>query len=171
MKLDYTHLLPSDFSDDSKVWIYQANRLFSLAETLEIEDMINSFVSSWNSHGAKVKGFGTVFFGRFIVLMADENATGVSGCSTDSSVRLLKEIEQNFNVAMFDRTLLTFAVKGKIEQIPFNQFAYAIENGFLQKDSPFFNNNVYSLKDFRNSWIVPIGESWLNRKIKPLRSA
>jgi hypothetical protein len=35
--------------------------------------------------------------------MADETATGVSGCSTDSSVRLIKEIEKIFGVNMFDR--------------------------------------------------------------------
>ena len=171
MKLDFTHLLPADFSEDSKVWIYQANRLFTLAEVLEVEDMINNFVAGWNSHGDKVKGFGTVFFGRFIVLLADETGTHVSGCSTDSSVKLIKEIESRFRVSMFDRTLLSFAVKDKVEQIPLSQFGYAIENGFIRKDTPFFNNNVYTLKDLRQNWVIPTGDSWLSRKINSLKSA
>jgi hypothetical protein len=54
------------------------------------------------------KRAGYLFFGQFIILMADEKATGVSGCSTDSSVRLIKDIEQRFGVNMFDRTTLAF---------------------------------------------------------------
>ncbi len=48
---------------------------------------------SWNSHGDPVKGYANLFFGQFIILMADETASMVSGCSTDSSVRLIKAIE------------------------------------------------------------------------------
>lgn len=105
MKLDYLHLLDDTFSPGSRVWIYQANRVFSLQEALDIEEMLNEFASQWKSHGTPVKGAGYLFFGQFIILMADETATGVSGCSTDSSVRLVKDIEQKFNVNMFDRRL------------------------------------------------------------------
>ena len=94
MKLDYIYLLDGTFPADSKVWVYQANRSFSLQEALDIEEMLNDFASQWKSHGIPVKGAGYLFFGQFIILMADETATGVSGCSTDSSVRLIKDIEQ-----------------------------------------------------------------------------
>src|SRR4249919_2601771 len=106
MNLDFQSHIPEDFNNDSRVWIYQSSRLFFVSEALEMEDMLNEFVASWKSHGATVKGFANLFFGQFIVLMADETATGVSGCSTDSSVRLIKEIEKVFGVNMFDRMAL-----------------------------------------------------------------
>ena len=93
MNLNYQELLPADFAADSRVWIYQSSRLFALQEVLHVEEMLKDFVHNWQSHGSPVKGYGNVFFGQFIVLMADERATGVSGCSTDSSVRLIKQIE------------------------------------------------------------------------------
>ena len=65
-----------------------------------------------------LKGFATLFFGRFIILMADETATGVSGCSTDSSVRLIKQIEQQYGVSLFDRQMLAFIIKDKMEITP-----------------------------------------------------
>ncbi len=106
MKLNYKELLPAGFAANSRVWIYQCNRLFTIPEALQAEDLLNQFVSGWQSHGTPVKGYATIFFGQFVIIMADENATGVSGCSTDSSVRVIKEIEKLFGVTMFDRTSL-----------------------------------------------------------------
>ena len=86
---------------------------------------LNSFTARWNSHGVPVKGYANLFFGQFIVLMADETATGVSGCSTDSSVRLVKEIESLFKVNLFDRQSLAFIVKDNIQLLPMAQLQYA----------------------------------------------
>ena len=95
MNWNYQAELPQDFAADSRVWIYQSSRLFTMGEALQIEDLLNTFTENWKSHGTPVKGYGNLFFGQFVVLMADENATGVSGCSTDSSVRMIKEIESH----------------------------------------------------------------------------
>ena len=94
MKLDYKNLLDANFNPGSRVWIYQASCVFSLQEALDIEELLTEFAAQWKSHGTPVKGGVYLFFGQFIVLLADETATGVSGCSTDSSVRLIKDIEQ-----------------------------------------------------------------------------
>ncbi|MFX7025331.1 hypothetical protein ABTI08_20805, partial [Acinetobacter baumannii] len=80
-----TTIIPNDFNDNSRVWIYQSSKLFTLEEAFAIEDMLIQFVSNWKSHGTPVKGYANLLFGQFIILMADETATGVSGCSTDSS--------------------------------------------------------------------------------------
>src|SRR5688572_25761964 len=104
MNLEYKHLLPEDFSPSSRVWIYQSSRLFSLSQAFELEDAINAFCDEWRSHGADVKAYGNLFFGQFIILMADENQSMVSGCSTDSSVRFIKQLGEKYNVDFFDRT-------------------------------------------------------------------
>ena len=118
MNLHFQDQIPVEFNDLSKVWIYQSSRLFLMSEALEIEAILEQFVASWKSHGDEVKGFGNLFFGQFIVLMADETATGVSGCSTDSSVRIVKEIEQQYTVQLFERQTLAFVVKDKIQLLP-----------------------------------------------------
>jgi len=158
--------LPADFDNNSRVWIYQSNRLFSLAEALQIENLLNNFVSGWNSHGTPVKGYGNLFFGQFVVLMADERATGVSGCSTDSSVRLIRQIEQIFSVSMFDRQSLAFIIKDKIQQLPLSQLKYALDNEFISSDTLYFNNLVQSRVELENKWIIPVKESWLVKKLK-----
>ena len=166
MKLDYKHLLNDDFHLESRVWIYQANRIFSLQEAVDIEDILNEFTQGWKSHGTPVKGAGYLFFGQFVILMADETATGVSGCSTDSSVRLIKDIEEKFNVNMFDRMTLAFVVKDKIQLLPLPQLQYAADNGFIDGDTLYFNNLVQTKEELENKWIIPLKESWLKNRIK-----
>ena len=164
--LDIKEHLPEDFADNSRVWIYQSDRLFFMSEALEMENMLKDFVSDWKSHGTPVKGYANLFYGRFIVLMADENATGVSGCSTDSSVRLIKEIEQKYHVNMFDRQLLAFQIKDKVEQIPLSQLGYAIENGFINGDTLYFNNTVLTKKELEDKWPAPAKDTGLAAKLK-----
>jgi hypothetical protein len=166
MDLAYAHLLPEDFSDASRVWIYQSSRLFFLSEALQIEDLLNHFSANWKSHGTPVKGFGTLLFGQFIVLMADETATGVSGCSTDSSVRLMKDIETLFKVQLFDRQSLAFIIKDKIELLPLSQVQYALDNQFINTNTIYFNNLVQTKEQLINQWMIPLKESWLGKRME-----
>jgi hypothetical protein len=167
MNLEYKDLLPEDFSPQSKVWIYQSSRLFSLGEALELETKINDFCNEWQSHGDKVKAFGTLFFGQFILLMADDSVS-VSGCSTDSSVRFIKSIGENYKVDLFNRTNLAFLVKDKIQVLPLSQVKYAAENGFLTSDTLYFNNLVQTKKELENNWIIPVKDSWLAPKLQAI---
>lgn len=86
-----------------------------MSEALEIETLLEEFTAEWTSHGADVKAYGNLFFGQFVVLMADETQAGVSGCSTDSSVRFIKGLGERFRVDFFNRTSLAFVVKDKIQ--------------------------------------------------------
>jgi hypothetical protein len=170
MNLEYKHLLDENFSAGSRVWIYQSSRLFSMSEAFEIEKLLNDFTAKWLSHGIPVKGAGYLFFGQFIILIADENATGISGCSTDSSVRLIKDIEQKLSVNMFDRTMLAFVVKDKVELLPLSQLQYAFDNKFIGADTLYFNNLVQTKEELENKWLLPVKESWLANKISLTKS-
>jgi len=161
MNVLHNELLPEDFAGDSRVWIYQSPRLFFMSEALQIEEMLEAFVRDWKSHGTPVKGYANLFYGQFIVLMADESATGVSGCSTDSSVRLIKEIEERFGVNMFDRLMLAFRVKDKVQMVPLAQLPYALENGFIDGDTLYFNNTVQTKAELQDKWLIPLKHSWL----------
>jgi hypothetical protein len=170
MKDNYRELLPADFAPDSRVWVYQSSRLFAFSEALHIEDLLKHFTDNWQSHGAPVKGYGNLFYGQFIILMADERATGVSGCSTDSSVRLIKQIEQLFKVNMFDRQNLAFMVKDKTQLLPMAQLQYAVDNGFIGPDTIYFNNLVQTKQELETNWMVPVKDSWLAKRVKLIGS-
>lgn len=165
MNLDYQHLIPEDFGHSSRVWIYQSSRVFSLSEALNIEKILDQFTGDWKSHGTPVKGFGTLFFGQFIILMADESATGVSGCSTDASVRLIKAMEAEFKVTFFDRMNLAFFINEKVQLLPLSQLEYAVEKSFIGPETLFFDNTVLTKEGLMHKWIIPVSNSWLGKRL------
>jgi hypothetical protein len=166
MNFEYKHLLPESFHPSSRVWMYQSSRIFSIGEALEIEEMLTDFVEEWRTHGAVVKGYANMFFGQFIVIMADETQAGVSGCSTDSSVRVIKKIEETFNVNMFDRQNLAFLMKDKVQMLPMSQLKYAVQNNFINGDTIYFNNLVLTKEELLDNWMIPVKNSWLAKKIQ-----
>lgn len=165
MNIDFKEQIPDDFSPASRVWIYQCSRLFFLSEALQIEEILEQFVTGWKSHGAEVKGYANLFFGQFILLMADESIAGVSGCSTDSSVHVIKEIEKQFKITLFERQTLAFIIKDKVQLLPLSQLNYAIENKFIDADTIYFNNTVATKKDLLENWLITVKDSWLAKRI------
>ena len=159
------HIIPSDFNDDSKVWIYQSNRRFTEQQQTEIDEQLSQFYTQWTTHGAPVKGWAKLIFGQFIVVMADESASSISGCSTDGMVRLIKSIERQYDTHLFDRLTLTFLVKGEPQMLPLGQVQYAIDKGYIDADTLFFNNVVTTKAELMNSWLVPVKDTWLASRL------
>lgn len=137
-----------------------------MSEALEIEALVNKFCGEWQSHGDEVKAYGNLFFGQFLVLMADESHTKVGGCSTDSSVRFVKELGNQFNVDFFDRNHLAFVTKDKVQLLPMTQLQYAFENNFITPDTIYFNNTVHTKSEMETNWIIPVKASWIARRLK-----
>lgn len=165
MNTNFQELIPNDFDNNSRVWVYQCNRAFSINEVLKIEKLLQNFVKEWNSHRDLVKGYANLFFGQFIIFMADETDIKVGGCSTDSSVRLIKNIEKDFQVQLFDRQMLAFIVKERIHLLPLDQVNYSIENELITPDTLYFNNTILAKKELLNQWIIPVKDSWLAGRI------
>lgn len=158
-------IIPTDFSANARVWIYQSSRAFIDKESSEINEQLLQFYTQWQSHGAPVKGWAKLLFNQFIVIMADETEVMVGGCSTDASVRIIKSIERQYEVNMFDRLMLTFLVNNKAEMLPLNQVQYAIDKGYINKDTPLFNNLVATKHDLLHNWLVPVHSTWLADRV------
>ena len=159
-------ILPSGLADNARVWVYQSSRAFIEKEAKEVNEQLYHFYSQWEAHGAPVKGWAQLLFRQFIVFIADETDVMVSGCSTDSSVRVIKSLERQYEVNFFDRMMITFLIKDKAEMLPFTQVQYAIDKGYIDKDTLLFNNvAVATKKDLQEKWLVPLSESWLAMRV------
>ncbi|MGN6639512.1 MAG: ABC transporter ATPase, partial [Mucilaginibacter sp.] len=91
------------FSEHSRVWIYQSNRELTDNETSRLLDLLNKFAAEWTAHNHQLKAKAEIRYNRFIVLIVDESQAGASGCSIDKSVNFLKGLEQEFGISLFDR--------------------------------------------------------------------
>ncbi len=164
-KSTISELIPADFPPESRVWVYQSSRPFAEKEQREVQEQLEQFYLQWQAHGAPVKGWAQLLFGRFVVLMADERGVQVSGCSIDSSVRILKSLEKQYEVQLFDRLSITFLVKDKPEVLPFSQVQYAIDKGYINGDTLLFNNVVTTRQELLESWLQPLKDSWLAGRV------
>ncbi len=153
--------IPQDFSDDSRVWIFQSSRPFSDRETIEINEQLKNFYLQWQTHGEPVKGWGELLFGTFVVIMADETASHVSGCSTDGMTRIIKSLEKQYFVNFFDRLSISFLVNDKVQMLPMTQISYGLEKGFIETDTLLFNNLVATKGTLLDYWLTPLDKSWL----------
>jgi hypothetical protein len=165
MNIHFQELIPKDFNDNSRVWVYQCNRIFTTSEALKLVDQLENFSKEWNSHGSDVESYCKLFFGQFIIMMADETHVKVGGCSTDSAFRFIKDLEKDYNVELLDRQTVAFIIKGKIHLVPLVDVNYSIDNDFITPDTLYFNNTILSKKELLDNWIIPVKDSWLAKRI------
>lgn len=150
------HILP----DSAKVWIYQANRSFTPEEVWDISDILENFVDKWQSHQRDVAGYGSLYYRRFLVLMADESKCDVSGCSIDSSVKLIRELEQAYDINFFDRMKVCYKITNElVGSFPLQQLSELMEKGKLTEQTIIFNSLVSTKKEFETQWEIPLKES------------
>jgi len=171
MNLNYQDLIPEDFNPDSKVWIYQSSRSFTTEEITLLEAQLATFVKEWESHGSAVKGFAHLFFGQFIVFIADDSDSRICGRSIDSIARFVKELEIQFDAQLMDRETLAFAVNDRILLLHLSQLKHSIEKQVITGETLYFNNLVTDKKSFLSKWLIPAKNSWLSVRIGSLQIA
>jgi hypothetical protein len=148
------------FSPQSKVWIYQSNRAFTNEEVAAIGLKINDFASQWKAHGHQLQAKAEVLHNFFLVFTVDEASAGVTGCSIDASVRVVKELEKEYNVDLFNRFNMAYLVDGKVVVASKEDFETLINIKSVGPSTIVFNNMVQTLGDFETKWQVPFEQSW-----------
>lgn len=148
------------FSANSRVWIYQSNREFTIDELAVIELMLTRFTDDWTAHDKQLMAAAELRHNRFLILVVDESRAGASGCSIDKSVKLMKTIEERFNVNLFDRFNIAYRDEAGIKAVSRFEFEALIEQGKVTEDTIVFNNLVNNLADLDSKWEVPFKDSW-----------
>jgi hypothetical protein len=148
------------FSENSRVWIYQADRKLNEAEIKQLQQQLNSFTQSWTAHNNALKAGAEIRYNRFIILVVDESQAGASGCSIDKSVNFMKQVEQHYNINLFDRFNLAYREGGEVLSAPRAQFEELIKQGTINQDTVVFNNLVQTLAELNTKWEVPFKNSW-----------
>ncbi|MDR3696463.1 ABC transporter ATPase [Mucilaginibacter sp.] len=148
------------FSENSRVWVYQADRELSDREVQLIQNELDSFATGWTAHNNQLKAKGEVRYNRFLILTVDESQAGASGCSIDKSVRFIKDMQQQFNINLLDRFNLAYREGSEVLSAPRHVFEDLIKQGSINTNTIVFNNMVQNLSELQNKWEVPFKDSW-----------
>jgi uncharacterized protein YxjI len=148
------------FSPQSKVWIYQSERLFTSSDLAYLHETLAAFTESWTAHTQQLKAGYEIKYGHFIVLIVDETLTGASGCSIDKSVHLMKEIEQKLNIDLFDRFQIAWKNGDDLIISKKSAFEQLAALGLVNNQTIVFNNLVKDFEEYQNAWETPLANSW-----------
>lgn len=152
------------FPDESRVWIYQADKPFVDEDIPEINADIENFCTQWTSHNHELKAIGGVMHDLFVVLVVDESNSSASGCSIDKSVAFVKSLELKYNRKLLERNNVAWLDQDEQLQItPLACLKAVVESGRVKMDTRVFDNLVNTRKDYISRWTVPLGESWMKR--------
>ena len=149
--------------NNSRVWIYQADREFTNSELAVIATKAEEFINSWTRHGDNLKGSFTIKYNQFLVLAVDESFNSVSGCSIDSSVRFVQELENELQLDLMNKMNITFKNDEHINLVKLSDFQKFAKEKKITAETIVFNNMVNTKEDFENNWEVPAEKSWHKR--------
>jgi hypothetical protein len=148
------------FSENSRVWVYQSDRTLSESETAQIQNELDDFTTGWTAHNSQLKAAGEIRYNRFIILVVDESQAGASGCSIDKSVRFISNLQQQFNISLLDRFNLAYREGKEVLSAPRQAFEEMLKQGSINTNTIVFNNMVQNLKELQTKWEVPFKDSW-----------
>ena len=158
MFTDYKNL-----PNNSRVWIYQADREFTVKEKAIISEKAEAFINSWTRHGDDLKGSFTIKYNQFLILAVDESFNNVSGCSIDSSVRFVQQLENELNIDLMDKMNVTFKDNNHINLVKLADFQKYAKDEKVTAETIVFNNMVNTKEDLENNWEIPAKNSWHKR--------
>ena len=99
-------------------------------------------------------------YDQFVILAVDENVNEVSGCSIDSSVHIIKEIEKAFDIDLLNKMKVSFKDGSNINTVTLSDFKkYATQNK-INADTIVFNNMINSKGELQSAWEVEASKSW-----------
>ncbi|MBT8195345.1 MAG: ABC transporter ATPase [Bacteroidia bacterium] len=150
----------NQLSKNSKVWVYLSNRKFTSHEVIEIEGYLQSFVTQWTAHNQDLKASYQIYRDCAIVLSVDESLNDASGCSIDSSVRAIREIEAKYKVELFDRNLVTYEAEGQMMVVSMDEFKNLLVQGKVNDDTIVLNPLVKTKEELETAFELPLQKSW-----------
>lgn len=143
-----------------RIWIYQADRELTAADRARVQDKLALFTADWKAHGQPLAAKAEVRYDRFIILMVDDAIAPPTGCSIDKSVYLLKEIETETGLNLFDRLRIAYRKGNQIVAVPRDEFERLVAEKEVTENTMVFNNLITSYPELDTHWEVPMKESW-----------
>ncbi len=149
--------------EESRIWIYQANRKLSDDEIQEIETALEAFVSNWAAHGTGLEASFITKYNRFIILTVNQEKQAATGCSIDASVQFIQDLEKKYEIDLLDKMNVTFRLGDFIAHKPLIEFKKMAKEKAVSGNTIVFNNLVNTLGEWQEFWEVPASESWHSR--------
>jgi hypothetical protein len=144
-----------------KIWIYTLSKQLAAEQELELKTTCQNFVSTWTAHDVSLDASYELYKHRLLIFKVDEANYNASGCSIDKQLRLVKELEQKFDIELLNRLLVAYESNDEINVVKNNRIAELLENSIISADTLVFDNTITDAEDLKTNWKKPLGQTYL----------
>ena len=161
----------AELPDHARVWIFAAAEPLAEATGDRLLEGVASFVDRWSAHGSPVVGSFEWRYGTFLLVAADEEATGVSGCSIDSLYRTLKELERDTGATQLDSSRVWYRDRNdEVRSATRAEFRALVEREEVGEECTVFDNTARTVGALRSGECErPFRDSWHARAFPMVR--
>jgi len=149
-----------ELAEDARIWIYPSDTPFKEEDMESVEQRLKDFINQWTVHNKALKASFLIPYRRFVVLAVDTAFNQVSGCSIDSSVRFIQELEHEFSKVLLDKMNVTFKQGEYLVYKDLKDFKALVKSKSVSPETIVFNNLITTKSEMDSHWEVPAKESW-----------
>ncbi len=157
MKIEESSIVETN---DFRVIIYPASRPFTAKESKVITEKLYDFLATWAAHGKPLSASFKIEKNQFIVIAVDEEKEAASGCSIDTLSGLMRELDSEFELGLFDRMKASFIEDGEVKTMKLQDFRKGLKEGTVSQDIEVFDFSKDTYVAFLSDFLLPLKRSW-----------
>ena len=141
-------------SDNSRIWIYAAEKKLTNNQETYILDYISDHLQNWDAHKVPLIAGVTILENHFIIVALDESENGASGCSIDRLQNMIQDLEKELSVSLLNRLNVFCRINDEIQCVPSFQL-----DGIAKENTLFYDLTIQKKSDL-HTYLKPISEGW-----------
>ena len=151
-----------ELPDDSRLWVFGAERSLSPAERDELLAAVDRFLDDWRAHGTPLTAARDFRDELFLLVAVDQASVPASGCSIDAMVSVLKQIEERLGVGLVEHGAIYHrAPSGELRRSDRAGFKRLVDAGEVDGDTPVIDTTLTRVGALRaGEWERPARASW-----------
>ena len=147
-------------TNDYRVVVYPASKPFNAKETKKITETLFDFLSTWAAHGKPLNSSFKIEKNQFIIVCVDEETEAASGCSIDSLNGKMRDLDNEFQLGLFDRMKASFVENGEVKTLKLQDFRAGLKSGKISQNIEVFDFSKDSYLNFLSDFLLPLKRSW-----------
>ena len=94
------------------------------------------------------------------MVCVDEEKEMASGCSIDALGKVMRDLDAQFELGLFDRMKASFIENGEVKTLKLKDFKNGLKSGEISKDIEVFDFSKNTYLDFLSHFLQPLSRSW-----------